>query len=72
MLDLPITRGSLARADENISLTIYSDQYNVTLDTGEELTATFRLTGKAAIIDVFPPQAAAYNYTVPVYPQAVL
>jgi beta-D-xylosidase 4 len=70
VLDLPITLGSLARADENGSLTIYPGEYKVTLDTGAELTASFRLTGKAAIIDVLPPQAAEYNYTVPVYPQA--
>lgn len=70
VLDLPIILGSLARADENGSLTIYPGEYNVTLDTDAQLIATFRLTGKAAIIDVLPPQAAEYNYTVPVYPQA--
>ncbi|RAO71454.1 uncharacterized protein BHQ10_007466 [Talaromyces amestolkiae] len=69
-LHLPITLGSLARADENGSLTIYPGEYIVTLDTDARLTATFRLTGKAAIIEVLPPQAAEYNYTIPVYRQA--
>lgn len=70
VLDLQITLGSLARADENGSFTIYPGEYNVTIDTDAQLTAMFQLTGETAIIDVLPPQAVEYNYTVPVYPQA--
>jgi beta-D-xylosidase 4 len=70
VLSLPVTLGSLARADENGDLTIYPGDYIFSLDTDAKLSVEFQLTGDSAIIDTIPRQAAQYNYTVPVYPQA--
>lgn len=70
VLSLPVNLGSLARADENGDLTIYPGDYVLSLDTDSVLSVEFKLTGDAAIVDTIPRQAAQYNYTVPVYPQA--
>lgn len=70
VLGLSITLRSLAWADQSGSLIIYQGEYKVTLDTDAQLTPTFRLTGKVAIIDLLLPKEAEYNCTVMVYPQA--
>lgn len=65
-LELPLTLGSLARADENGSLTIYPGDYTITLDIDAKLKFHFSLRGKQAVIDTIPPVQENYNFTVPV------
>lgn len=70
VLSLPVNLGSLARADDNGDLTVYPGDYVFSFDIDFALSAEFQLTGDSAIVDTIPRQAAQYNYTVPVYPQA--
>ncbi|KAJ5554966.1 glycoside hydrolase superfamily [Penicillium sp. DV-2018c] len=67
VLDLPLTLGSLARADEYGSLVIYPGHYKIALDNTESLTFEFSLKGHPAVIDTIPMQDAQYNFTVPVH-----
>ncbi|KAK4502317.1 hypothetical protein PRZ48_005742 [Zasmidium cellare] len=68
-LELPLTLGSIARANENGDLVIYPGDYEITLDVEPKLKSKFRLTGPATVLEQLPRQAASYNYTVPVHPQ---
>ncbi|KAI9655956.1 MAG: hypothetical protein M1821_005017 [Bathelium mastoideum] len=68
-LSLPLTLGSLARADENGDLTIYPGDYSLALDIDAKLTFNFSLTGSQMVVDTLPRQASSYNFTVPVHPQ---
>ena len=68
-LVLPLTLGSLARADENGDLIIWPGDYSLTLDIDARLAFNFSLTGSAAVVDSLPRQASSYNFTVPVHPQ---
>jgi beta-D-xylosidase 4 len=67
--DLPLTLGSLARADENGSLVIYPGRYKIALDIFDSLTFEFTLKGNPAVIDTLPMPHAQYNFTVPVHIQ---
>jgi beta-D-xylosidase 4 len=66
-LDLPLTLGSLARADENGNLVIFPGDYKIVLDVFEHLTLTFSLQGSPLAIDTLPAPDAQYNFTVPVH-----
>ncbi|KAF4629436.1 hypothetical protein G7Y89_g8710 [Cudoniella acicularis] len=68
-LKLPLTLGSLARADENGDLTIYPGDYTIALDIEGKIKFNFSLKGEKAIIDTLPRPAASYNFTVPVHIQ---
>ncbi|KAJ5999878.1 hypothetical protein N7481_000287 [Penicillium waksmanii] len=67
--DLPLTLGSLARADENGSLVIFPGHYKIALDNSEDLTFEFTLKGSPAVIETLPTPDAQYNFTVPVHIQ---
>lgn len=67
ILDLPLTLGSLARADENGSLVIFPGHYKIALDISERLTFQFSLRGNPVVIDTLPTPDAHYNFTVPVH-----
>ena len=67
VLDLPLTLGSLARADENGSLVIFPGDYKIALDIFETLTFEFSLRGNPVVIDTLPMPDAQYNFTVPVH-----
>lgn len=66
-LTLPLTLGSLARADENGDLTIYPGDYMISLDINAKLSFNFTLKGEPLVVDVLPRQASSYNFTVPVH-----
>lgn len=66
-LVLPLTLGSLARADTKGNLVIYPGTYTLSLDTTGELPFAFELTGTEQIIDTLPTPAATYSATVPVH-----
>ncbi|KAI0828925.1 glycoside hydrolase family 3 protein [Trametes gibbosa] len=51
---LPVTLGSIARADETGAKWIYPGTYTVALDTNGALKRTFTLTGRAAKIASWP------------------
>ncbi|KAF2230646.1 glycoside hydrolase family 3 protein [Viridothelium virens] len=68
-VNLPLTLGSLARADENGDLVLYPGEYVLELDVDAKLRVEFALTGSAAVVDALPRRAGSYNFTVPVYPQ---
>jgi beta-D-xylosidase 4 len=65
--DLPLTLGSLARADENGSLVIFPGHYKIALDIFESLSFEFSLQGYPAVIDTLPMPDVRYNVTVPVH-----
>ncbi|KAE8368166.1 glycoside hydrolase superfamily [Aspergillus caelatus] len=67
--DLPLTLGSLTRADENGSLVIFPGRYKLALDNSESLTFEFTLKGSPAVIETLPAPDAQYNFTVPVHIQ---
>ena len=67
MLTLPLTLGSLARADENGDLAIYPGDYQLTLDIDAKINVQFSLGGQKTVIESLPRQAASYNFTVPVH-----
>ncbi|KAJ5820055.1 glycoside hydrolase superfamily [Penicillium riverlandense] len=67
--DLPLTLGSLARADENGNLVIFPGDYKISLDIFESLTFEFSLHGNPVVIDTLPMPDAHYNFTVPVHIQ---
>ncbi|GAB7344337.1 hypothetical protein MBLNU457_2201t2 [Dothideomycetes sp. NU457] len=69
VLSLPLTLGSLARADENGNTVIYPGDYTLALDNDKVLTFNFTLTGQPATIETMPAPAATYNTTVPVHIQ---
>jgi len=68
-LRLPLTLGSLARADINGDLTIFPGDYKLALDNEESLTFEFTLCGDPVVIETLPAPKAHYNYTVPVHVQ---
>lgn len=68
-LVLPLTLGSLARADESGDLVIYPGDYDLELDITGVLTFRFSLRGQKSVVDVLPRQSTSYNFTVPVRPQ---
>ncbi|KAF8583909.1 glycoside hydrolase family 3 protein [Ramaria rubella] len=51
---LPVTLGSIARADTNGNLWIFPGTYTITLDTPGVLSHSFKLVGNAAQITHFP------------------
>ncbi|KAH0019320.1 glycoside hydrolase, partial [Aureobasidium melanogenum] len=65
-VDLNISVGSLARADENGDLTVYPGNYKLAIDNNELLTAEFELVGEPVIVDRLTRQGV-YEYTVPVH-----
>ncbi|OQO08204.1 hypothetical protein B0A48_06999 [Cryoendolithus antarcticus] len=69
-VSLPLTLGSIARADVNGDLTIYPGDYQLALDFDGQASFSFSLRGRPTIIDPLPRQRTSYNYTVPVHPQA--
>jgi beta-D-xylosidase 4 len=66
VLQLPLTLGSIARANEAGDLVIYPGDYKIALDVDETLTFNFTLRGQEAVIDSLPAPRDNYNYTVPV------
>lgn len=69
VLDLPLTLGSLARADDDGNLVIFPGDYKIALDISESLTFTFSLRGAPAVIDTLPKPKPNYDFTVPVHIQ---
>ncbi|KFY65554.1 hypothetical protein V496_02497 [Pseudogymnoascus sp. VKM F-4515 (FW-2607)] len=69
-LNLPLTLGSLARADENGDLVIFPGDYKIALDISESLTFKFTLSGPPVVIDTLPNQKLHYDFTVPVHIQS--
>jgi beta-D-xylosidase 4 len=69
--NLPLTLGSLARADDNGSLVIFPGRYKISLDIFDGLTLEFTLKGNPAVIDTLPTTETEYNSTVPVHIQPV-
>ncbi|KAK4926090.1 hypothetical protein LTR49_007005 [Elasticomyces elasticus] len=67
-LVLPLTLGSLARADEDGNLVIYPGSYKLMLDNDACLEYSFTLTGEETVIETTPAQkpSAQYNFTVAV------
>ena len=65
---LPLTLGSLGRADENGNLWLYPGDYSLMIDTQPLATANFTLTGEAACLDEWPqrptPQFQTDDYFV--------
>lgn len=53
-LDLAVTLGSLARADENGDKYLYPGDYTLVLDIDAKVQFNFKLTGKQALIDSLP------------------
>lgn len=53
-LDLTVTLGSLARADDQGNKYIYPGQYTLVLDVDGKVKFTFTLTGKKLLIDSLP------------------
>lgn len=56
---LPITLGSLARADETGAMWLYPGTYTLTLDTTGGISRTFMLTGEAAQIATWPSNSGS-------------
>ena len=69
-LDLPLTLGSLARANEDGDFVIYPGKYRLALDVDESISFTFELKGKAEVVEALPRPKDEYKYTVPVTIQA--
>ncbi|KEQ89919.1 glycoside hydrolase [Aureobasidium pullulans EXF-150] len=65
-INLDISIGSLARADENGDLTVYPGKYRLAIDNDELLKAEFELVGEPVIVDRLTRQGV-YEYTVPVH-----
>jgi xylan 1,4-beta-xylosidase len=68
-VQLALTLGSLARADENGAQTIYPGTYQLAIDVDERATVEFRLTGKATVIEILPLPKKEYSFAVPVHYQ---
>lgn len=67
--NLPLTLGSLARADQNGNLVIFPGDYKIALDIFESLTFEFSLQGTPVVVDTLPMPDANYNFTVEVHIQ---
>lgn len=65
-LDLPLTLGSLARADENGDMVIYPGKYKLALDVDERILFTFELKGTQEVVESLPRPRDEYEFTVPV------
>ena len=65
-LTLPLTLGSMARANQNGDLTIFPGNYTLALDIDASLTYNFSLTGSPTVIESLPLPKASYSYAVPV------
>ena len=66
IIKLPLTLGSLARADKNGDLTIFPGDYKLALDNDESLELKFSLKGAPVVIETLPPPKESYEFTVPV------
>jgi len=68
---LPLTLGSLARADASGNLVIYPGDYTLSLDVDGKESFSFTLIGdeQGSIIETLPAPKASYNATVPVHIQ---
>ncbi|KAH7400311.1 glycoside hydrolase superfamily [Cadophora sp. MPI-SDFR-AT-0126] len=66
-LHLPLTLGSLARAEENGDLTIFPGDYIFALDIDGGIEFGFELKGREAVVDTLPRFQEKYNFTVPVH-----
>lgn len=66
---LPLTLGSIARADVNGDLTIYPGDYQLMLDVDAKLSFKFTLKGNPLVIETLPMPPSSYNSTVPVHIQ---
>jgi len=53
-LRLPLTLGSLARADENGDLVIFPGDYKLAIDVDEMLVFNFSLVGEPVVIETLP------------------
>jgi beta-D-xylosidase 4 len=69
-LDLPLTLGSLARANEEGDFVIYPGKYKLALDVDESISFTFELKGKPEVVEALPRPKDEYKFTVPVTIQA--
>ena len=69
-LDLPLTLGSLARANEDGDFVIYPGKYKLALDVDERISFTFELKGKPEVVEALPRPKEEYKFTVPVTIQA--
>ena len=58
VLQLNVTLGALARADESGAKWLYPGTYTLALDTGGELKRTVRLVGEAAKIADWPKDSS--------------
>lgn len=65
-VDLPLSLGSLARADDNGDMVIYPGKYRLALDNDERAVVEFELEGKAAVVETLPRPRDEYEFTVPV------
>jgi beta-D-xylosidase 4 len=65
-LDLKLTLGSLARANENGDFVIYPGKYKLALDVDERISFTFELKGKPEVVESLPRPKDEYKFTVPV------
>jgi beta-D-xylosidase 4 len=66
VVELPLTLGSLARADERGDLAIWPGEYRLSLDNEESLVVEFSLTGSPVVIETLPAPKGEYEFKVPV------
>jgi beta-D-xylosidase 4 len=70
VLDLPLTLGSLARANEDGDFVIYPGKYTLALDVDDCISFSFELKGKEEVVEALPRPKEEYGFTVPVNIQA--
>ena len=66
VIELPLTLGSLARANEKGDLVIFPGDYKLALDNDESITMDFTLVGEPTVIETLPAPKEKYDFTVPV------
>jgi beta-D-xylosidase 4 len=66
VLDLPLTLGSLARANEDGDFVIYPGKYELALDYDGRISFSFVLEGKPEVVEALPRPRDDYEFTVPV------
>ncbi|KAK6538495.1 hypothetical protein TWF694_010078 [Orbilia ellipsospora] len=70
VLSLPLTLGSIARANADGNLVIFPGDYTISLDNDNSLTYSFTLTGRQGTIERgLPKPAPTYSATVPIKTQ---
>jgi len=69
-LDLPLTLGSLARANEEGDFVVYPGKYELALDFDGCISFSFELEGEAEVVEALPRPRGDYEFTVPVNIQA--